>query len=95
MPATLTEAMKTPWAHEWAAAVIEEWLSLVANDTWILVDHQPWMKVLPCRWVLAIKTDERGRFQRFKARLVAGGHKQTEGDVMAMSSTTVAKNKGV
>jgi hypothetical protein len=63
----------------WAEAVVEEWLSLVANDTWNLVKQEPWMKVIPCKWVFTIKTNAKGIPERFKARLVAGGHRQTEG----------------
>ena len=37
------------------------------------------MKVIPSKWVLSIKTDENDKFERFKARLVAGGHRQTFG----------------
>ena len=79
VPSTLTEAMQTPWAPQWAEAAVDEWLSLVANDTWTLVDKEPHMKILPCRWVFAIKTNEHGELDRFKARLVAGGHRQREG----------------
>jgi hypothetical protein len=37
------------------------------------------MKVIPCKWVFSIKTNQNGIPVRFNARLVAGGHKQTEG----------------
>jgi Reverse transcriptase (RNA-dependent DNA polymerase) len=37
------------------------------------------MKLIPCKWVFTIKCDEKGRPNRFKARLVAGGHLQEEG----------------
>jgi hypothetical protein len=49
------------------------------NDTWHLVDKEPWMKVIPCKWVYTVKPNEYGIPVRFKARLVAGGHRQIEG----------------
>jgi transposase InsO family protein len=79
VPSTLKQAMASDYAPYWAEAVVEEWLSLVANDTWNLVKQEPWMKVIPCKWVFTIKTNAKGIPERFKARLVAGGHRQTEG----------------
>jgi hypothetical protein len=55
-PKTIREAMKTPLAKQWAEATIDEWLSLQLNDTWHLVDKEPWMKVIPCKWVYTVKT---------------------------------------
>jgi hypothetical protein len=71
--------MASPYAKEWAEATVEEWLSLVSNNTWSLVEREPWMKVIPCKWIFTIKTLHDGTIERFKARLVAGGHRQVEG----------------
>jgi hypothetical protein len=79
VPKTLKQAMATKYARFWAEATVEEWLSIMKNDTWVLIDREPWMKVIPCKWVYTIKTNQDGVPVRFKARLVAGGHKQTEG----------------
>jgi transposase InsO family protein len=79
IPATLKQALEGPYAHFWAKAIIDEYLSIIGNHTWLLVDHEPWMKVIPCKWVFTIKVDANGVPVRFKARLVAGGHKQEEG----------------
>jgi hypothetical protein len=78
-PKTLKQAMATPFAKEWAEAAVEEWLSLVSNNTWTLVEREPWMKVIPCKWIFTVKTLHDGSLDRFKARLVAGGHRQVEG----------------
>jgi hypothetical protein len=78
-PKTIKEAMESDYAKFWAIAIIEEWLSVVGNNTWELVSKEPWMKVIPCKWVFVVKTDEKGLPVRFKARLVAGGHRQIEG----------------
>jgi transposase InsO family protein len=79
IPKTLKQAMASDYAQYWAEATVEEWLSLVGNNTWSLVKQEPWMKIIPCKWVFTIKTDAKGVPERFKARLVAGGHRQTEG----------------
>jgi hypothetical protein len=79
VPSTLKKAMETKYARFWAEATVEEWLSLMGNNTWVLIDREPWMKVIPCKWVYTIKTNQNGIPIRFKARLVAGGHRQTEG----------------
>jgi hypothetical protein len=79
VPSTLKQAMATKYARFWAEATVEEWLSLMGNNTWVLIDREPWMKVIPSKWIYTIKTNQNGIPIRFKARLVAGGHRQTEG----------------
>jgi hypothetical protein len=79
LPQTLKQAMASPYAKDWAEATVEEWLSLVSNNTWSLVEREPWMKVIPCKWIFTIKTHADGTIERFKARLVAGGYRQIEG----------------
>jgi transposase InsO family protein len=79
IPATLKQAMASPFAKDWAATTVEEWLSLVSNNIWSLVEREPWMKVIPCKWIFTVKTKHDGTLDRFKARLVAGGHRQVEG----------------
>jgi len=78
-PKTIKQAMASPYAKFWAQAVVDEWFSIMSNNTWELVDKQPWMKLLPCKWVFVVKCNEKGVPVRFKARLVAGGHRQVEG----------------
>ena len=78
-PKTIRAAMATPYAKYWAEAIVNEWFSIVGNNTWVLVDQKPWMKIIPCKWILDIKIDEENVPYRFKARLVAGGHRQMEG----------------
>ena len=78
-PKTLKQAMESKYARQWAEATVDEWMSVIANNTWELVDSKPWMKIIPCKWVYVVKVDERGLPTRFKARLVAGGHRQVEG----------------
>ena len=78
-PVTPKQAMSSPFSQQWLEAMQAEYNSLIENGTWELVPCQPGMKVIPCRWVMTIKYNADGSVQRFKARLVAGGHRQTEG----------------
>ena len=78
-PSTPKEAMNSPFAQQWLEAMQAEFDSLLVNQTWELVPQTGKMKVIPCRWVMVIKYDADGNVLKFKARLVAGGHRQTEG----------------
>jgi Reverse transcriptase (RNA-dependent DNA polymerase)/gag-polypeptide of LTR copia-type/GAG-pre-integrase domain len=78
-PKTLRQAMASKYAKYWALATVSEWLSIVGNNTWELVHKEPWMKIIPCKWVYVVKVNEKNIPVRFKARLVAGGHRQIEG----------------
>ncbi|OWZ14145.1 polyprotein [Phytophthora megakarya] len=55
--------------------------SLKGQNTWKLVPREAAKdkKVITCRWVFAVKRDERGHIKRFKARLVIHGFKQELG----------------
>lgn len=78
-PATVREAMDSSKWPEWEAAMKAEYDALVENGTWDLVTLPPGEKVLPCKWVFVTKRRPDGSVDRFKARLVAGGHRQVAG----------------
>ena len=79
IPTSVKEALTGPFAKHWHGAITSELQSLSANATWDLVTRQPGMKVIPSKWVFTVKKDADGVPVRFKARLVAGGHRQEEG----------------
>lgn len=78
-PQTVKEAMDSGQWPQWQQAMREEYDALVAHGTWETADRPAGEKVLPCRWVFVRKRRPDGSVERFKARLVVGGHKQVAG----------------
>lgn len=69
-PASFTEALE----HEnWRHAMLDEFTSIEANNTWRLVDPPPGVRPIGLKWVYKTKRDEAGLVTKFKARLVARG----------------------
>lgn len=79
VPKTVAEALSSPQAEFWQAAMDEEMASLHVNGTWVLVELPKGVKPIGTRWVFALKRDGAGNIVRFKARLVAKGFMQREG----------------
>lgn len=79
VPKTYKEAINSPFASQWKAAMDEEFNSLITNKTWRLTALPPGRKVIRCKWVYALKTKPDGSIDRFKARLVAKGYSQVPG----------------
>ena len=78
-PESLREAKASPQSAEWKQAMEQEMQALISNDTWELVRTPPEANPLPCKWVFKTKLNADGSIERFKARLVAGGHRQHDG----------------
>jgi hypothetical protein len=76
---SINAALKGPNAGKWLEAIWAEYLSLIENGTWELVDPPEGAPVLPCHWILKVKRDALGNVERYKARLVVQGNKQTAG----------------
>ena len=79
VPKSYDEAIASPHAKEWKAAMDAEFEALLANDTWELRPLPPGRQPIKCKWVYAYKTKPDGNLDRFKARLVAKGYSQTPG----------------
>jgi hypothetical protein len=79
VPEKYTEAVGTPQAENWLEAMQEGMNSLASKQTWTYVPRPLNCKVIPVRWVYAVKQDVLGQLQRFKARVVAKGFMQIEG----------------
>jgi len=75
-PVTFEEALK----HEnWRHAMLDEFTSIEANDTWELVEPPLRTRPIGLKWVYKTKRDEAGLITKFKARLVAKGYVQRQG----------------
>ena len=72
-PRTYDEAKTRVDGSLWLAAMQSEMNSVQALDTWYPVQRVPGMKVLPVRWVMNKKLDEKGDVAQYKARIVAKG----------------------
>ena len=63
----------------WQASTADEYQSLIANGSWVLVPRCKGMRVIPVRWVFSKKMGAIGQVDRYKSRLVAKGFKQRPG----------------
>ncbi|OWY90187.1 polyprotein, partial [Phytophthora megakarya] len=78
IPTTYKQARASKEWSKWKAAMLAELPSLKGHNTWKLVPQEAAKdtKVITCRWVFAVKRDERGHIKRPKVRLVIHGFKQ-------------------
>ncbi|KAE9006617.1 hypothetical protein PF011_g11485 [Phytophthora fragariae] len=78
-PKAYAEATTRQYQDEWKKAIASELKSLIVNKTWKLVPQPAHPGPIGCRWVFALKRDEKGQVDRYKARLVAKGYSQRHG----------------
>jgi hypothetical protein len=78
-PRSFRRAMATEEAARWLEACEEEYLSLLKNKTWNLVQLPAGKRALYSKWVFKVKRLSDMSVERFKARLTAGGDRQTKG----------------
>ncbi|GMF32576.1 unnamed protein product [Phytophthora lilii] len=79
VPTSYEEATTSAERDEWKKAIASELESLIANKTWKLVPRPAHQRPIGCRWVFALKHNEKGEVVRHKARLVAKGYSQRHG----------------
>ena len=82
-PRTHAEAMASPQAPQWQAAVDAELASLLQHGVYEEVDAAALgggKRPIGSKWVFKVKHDALGAIERFKARLVAKGFSQREGE---------------
>ena len=75
-PKNIVEALEQ---EDWKTAANAEYLSLIENDTWDLVDLPEGRKPVECKWIFKIKRGSDGSIKRYKARLVAKGFSEKHG----------------
>ena len=63
----------------WKEAIESEIDSILHNHSWELVDLPPGCKPLSSKWVFKRKRKVDGSIDKYKARLVIKGYKQTKG----------------
>lgn len=94
-PSTYQQALNSSEKEEWKKAIKSELQALNSKQTWTLVKRDPSQKVIGSKWVFAIKRDEHGNIQRYKARLVALGYRQTQGVDYSETYSPVANMNSV
>ena len=78
-PRIYKEAVNSTKGLMWKEAIDSEIESILHNYTWELVDLPPGCKPLSSKWVFKRKRKVDGSIDKYKARLVIKGCKQTEG----------------
>ena len=81
-PQTYRQAMASPDAAKWRAALEKEMQSCVEQKVWTLMPRSSLpdgANVLPCKEVFKIKVDEQGRVIQHKARFTPKGFRQKQG----------------
>ena len=76
VPKSHVQATKSAFVIQWTKAEDAEITGLKRKDTFEIVDDinvPPGFKIIPGKWVYAIKVDSNGKVVRFKARLNARG----------------------
>jgi transposase InsO family protein len=78
-PRSWQEAQRSPYRDYWSDAAHAELSAIKNHGTYKLVSPPPGARVLPCKWVFNVKYNADRSIERFKARLVVGGHRQRDG----------------
>jgi hypothetical protein len=73
-----------PWqgpdkAGYWKACEIELDTLTQKRDTWDVVDHEPWMNLLPSTWAFKCKHYPDGSVRKLKSRFCCRGDQQIKG----------------
>jgi len=55
----------------WVHAMKDELVTVVANQTWSIIDLPPGKSTIRCRWIYKIKYLSNGTIERHKVNLVA------------------------
>ena len=78
-PKTYQEALCSKSCEKWQEAMVKEMSSLQQKGTWSFADLPNGHKPIKCKWVYALKKNQKGEIIRYKARLVAKGCSQKYG----------------
>ena len=78
-PQTYKEAVNSTESLIWKEVIKSEINSILHNHTWELVDLPSGCKPLSSKWIFKRKRKVDGSIDKYKARLVIKGYRQTEG----------------
>jgi hypothetical protein len=87
-PTTFEEAVQK---GQWKEAMAEEHQSIMKNEVWEIVPRPKEKSVVTSKWVYKIKHAADGRVDKYKARFVARGFSQKEGEDYDETFSTVAR----
>ena len=76
-PSSFEEAMEDP---AWVDAMVKEYDSIVRNSAWEIVPRLEGKSVVGSRWIYKVKQATYGSVEKYKARFVARGFSQIEGN---------------
>jgi hypothetical protein len=79
-PKTIEEAYFSPDADLWKETIQSEMDSIMSNGTREVVDRPYGCKPVGCKWVFKKKFRPDGTVEKYKARLIAKGYTQKEGE---------------
>ncbi|KAK4406525.1 putative mitochondrial protein [Sesamum angolense] len=77
-PKIFTEVMTSRDVAFWKEAVNDEMDSLLASNTWVLIELPLDSKAIGCKWVFRRKYNTDGSIETLRARLVAKGFRQKD-----------------
>jgi hypothetical protein len=79
-PKDIKGVLKSDEKDKWLDAMENEIKSLKEHGVWDLVKLPEGRKTVGCKWIFKVKQDADGNVERYKARLVAQGFSQKEGE---------------
>jgi hypothetical protein len=87
-PTTFEEEIQK---KQWKEAMTEEHQSIMKNDVWEIVPRPKEKSVVTSKWVYKIKHAADGSVDKYKARFVARGFSQKEGEDYDKNFASVAR----
>jgi hypothetical protein len=87
-PSTFEEAAKQ---RVWKDAMMDEYQSIMKNAVWEVVPRPEGKLVVTSKWIYKIKHAADGNIEKYKARFVARGFSQKEGEDYDETFALVAK----
>lgn len=91
-PNTYAQAVKNP---EWCNVMNNELQALETSKTWTYVILPAGKHAVGCKWIFKVKYTSDGELDKYKARLVAQGFTQVEGEDYFDTFAPVAKMTSV